>query len=60
MSLEELEAATEHDIISGEIVKAGKFLQIADFQRLHLEGNRPPFCGKSEPRRSPIVPVGNR
>ena len=59
VSLTELESVAEDGDSGNENAEAGKVLQIGDFRCSHLDGNRPPDCDKSEPCRSPIVPVGD-
>jgi hypothetical protein len=63
VTLAELDAADE---VAGNYASAActkgsatNVLSISDFRSSHLDGNRPPFCDKSEPLRSPIVPVGD-
>jgi len=59
VSLAELEAAADGDDSGGDTAETGKVLNINDFKCSHLDGNRPPICGKSELKYSPIVPVGD-
>jgi hypothetical protein len=58
VSLAELERAEDTGGEDGTTDEACKVLQIADFRCSHLVGNPPPKFVKSEPCRSPIVPVG--
>jgi hypothetical protein len=61
VSLAELELAGSNGGKTGEMngATAANVLNISDYRCSHLDDCAPPHRDKSEPQRSPIIPVGD-